>query len=97
MLPVDSAIHFTDLVASYLQAKFRICLSGKDFAITPPLDLPTQLVIDCDVAAGVLASALLTHDGKGSECMYHSFTRSLQAVNMSKTAFGGMLKGMPHG
>jgi hypothetical protein len=40
---------------------------------------------------------LLTHDGKGSECMYHSFTQSLQAVNMSKTAFGGMLKGMPHG
>jgi hypothetical protein len=93
MLPVDSAILFTNLVASYLQAKFRMSLSGADFPITPPVDLPTQLVIDCNFAAGVLASAVLTHrhDDNGSECMYHSFTLSLQAVNMSKTVFGGML------
>jgi hypothetical protein len=70
MFPSDSAICLTDAVASFLQAKFNAAISETDSIITPSIHLSTQLVIDCEMAASVLASAVLNFRGQNSECMY---------------------------
>jgi hypothetical protein len=83
-----SAIALTDIVASFLQAKFRAILSRSDQQITPSVHIPTQLVVDCEAAAHVLASAVMASKRENSECMCYLFTLPSQNWKHSQDQVG---------
>ena len=51
------ALHFTEAIATYMQAKFHQQLEGSDEHVTFPSDWDLTLLQECDQAVGVLVEA----------------------------------------
>ena len=61
------ALHFTEAIATYMQAKFRQQLEGSEEHVTFPSDWDLTLLQECDNAVGILVEAY------HNSCLYHQY------------------------
>ncbi|KAF9554844.1 hypothetical protein CPC08DRAFT_766383 [Agrocybe pediades] len=65
-----TSLALTEDVAQYVKAKFISHLKGKDELISFPDTWTYEMLLDCDVAARVLAQAHQNQDLMGSNQLY---------------------------